>query len=84
MKWSTVLKRAARLVDEGNCFGCCAAIACATKTTADGKLIESLYDEVIEIFASLFDDGSVYWFGQRNHRVIALLMTAAMAESVGM
>jgi hypothetical protein len=83
-KPSHVLRQAAVYVRNGRYTGACAAI------NSQGAVDLEVRDRAHELFASIFrpegySDGE-YWFGfskHSNHRILAILLTADMAESVG-
>lgn len=88
MKASTILKRAAKLVENGKCMGGCGAILQTTdwKTYCGDKFRAS------EIFKEYFyNEGRAvahegyWWPAKMKHgpRIIALYLAAAIAKSEG-
>lgn len=91
IKPSDVLRTAARWIEQDRCVGCCTAIK-----WQDGVPL-AIRERAYELFSSLYKPyGHLmygFWFHDgpwedskpehREHRIIALLLTADMAESVG-
>ena len=89
MKASEILRKAAeQVVSRSN--GGCTAIFSSTCEDEDVK------DRAYDYYASLFSNEELYWFGEpylrrcgaihvgnQNHRALALLLTADIAESIG-
>lgn len=93
MKASKILRKAAEMVICQHVAGCEAIDSAYSwyQYEEDKKRAQSYY-------ASLYDNGEAYWFGythggsgfhpvvneeNQNHRALALLLTADIAESVG-
>lgn len=89
IKPSDVLRNAAVRIENRDCVGCCAAIHWQNGVSNKVK------NRAFNLFASLYKPAKwqMWWFhsgGQddatpecQTHRIIALLLTADMAESVG-
>lgn len=91
LKASDVLRKAAELINNGSDSYACFAIADAAPLTHKGDAAYAAYEHAYEYFSSLFEPIPYRnnWFGygftpeQQEHRVMALLLTAELAESVG-
>lgn len=92
MKASTILKRAAKLVEKGHCVGGCDAIWDAAHFTPYylQRLDDS--DRAFRIFEEYFYNATGEWFYEgfwwpekmkHGPRIIALCLAAAIAKSEG-
>lgn len=90
MKSSEVYRKAARSVKAGRSHGCCWAIVNAAYPNDGCHTLGHYRKECPQLqrFIALFppDDGAAvgYWFcGDKEHRLNALLLLAAISESEG-
>ncbi len=74
MKSSEILTRAAELVDSGDYELCWKAVDAACKS-------QRVFDATFEYFAQIY--GYLVVCADQQHRVLALLLCAAIAESEG-
>jgi hypothetical protein len=96
MKASDVLRKAAQVIQEdmenfpnrAHWRGCCDAIDRSRSLPISWKVFFTVA-RAEEYLRSLYENDRAYWFGSpaetenQEHRIIALLLTADMAESVG-
>ena len=89
MKASEILRKAAEAVVNRSIGGCTAIFSSICRN-------ERAKDRAYDYYTSLFSNEDLYWFGEpylhtygvihvenQNHRALALLLTADIAESIG-